>query len=155
MLLNVLVIDDDRCVRAVIASTLTRLGYEVRMAEDSGRGVRLLDEAPADLVIVDISTPQVVSIDLVAMLKARHYPRKVVAVSGGGRFGGAEALRRAMNCGADAAFLKPLSMSAVAEIVGRLLEELDGELVRGRRTKPCRPPATPLRNPASTSTSRR
>jgi signal transduction histidine kinase len=55
---NVLVIDDDASVRNLIVECLQILGYAVRQAEDGESGLRLLQEQPPDLLMVDFIMPK-------------------------------------------------------------------------------------------------
>ncbi|ANN80742.1 hybrid sensor histidine kinase/response regulator [Bordetella flabilis] len=55
---SVLVIDDDAAVRNLIVECLLILGYEVRQAEDGEIGLRLLEERPPDLLMVDFIMPR-------------------------------------------------------------------------------------------------
>ncbi|ARP88150.1 response regulator [Bordetella genomosp. 9] len=55
---NVLVIDDDPSVRNLIVECLQILGYEVRQAADGEAGLKLLQEQPPDLLMVDFIMPK-------------------------------------------------------------------------------------------------
>ena len=54
MLTRILVIDDEAHSRTVLASTLSRLGFDVRAAENGRVGMKLFNAEPADLVITAI-----------------------------------------------------------------------------------------------------
>jgi DNA-binding response OmpR family regulator len=133
VLSNVLVIDDDPAIRSLIASTLSRLGYRVRTAEDGATGLRQFAAEPADLVIVDIFMPEKEGIETIIELRRRLAIPRIIAISGGGAIGGMEALQLARMIGAEAALLKPFSMSALVETVARLLEEAEQEQSAARR----------------------
>jgi DNA-binding response OmpR family regulator len=120
---KLLVIDDDAGLRAVIASTFARLGYDVRSAEDGRTGLAKFADEPADLVITDIYMPDVEGIQAILQLKAGRKAPKVVAISGGGGCGGLDALRLARGVGADATARKPLSMSGLVRLVQDLLDD--------------------------------
>ena len=115
---KILVIDDDAGLRTAIASTLARLGYDVRAADDGRSGLALFDEAPADLVITDIFMPDVEGVAVIVALKLRADPPKILAISGGGGF---DVLGLARAVGADAVAAKPLSMSNLVRRVEDLL----------------------------------
>jgi CheY-like chemotaxis protein len=55
---SILVIDDDPSIREYLTELLTDNGYAVRVAEDGGRAMALLEEAPADLITLDIEMPE-------------------------------------------------------------------------------------------------
>ncbi len=68
--LNVLVVDDDEAMRALLKLHLSNAGYCVALAEDAlVAGRRILNWTP-DLLIVDIDMPYMNGIDFVATLLA-------------------------------------------------------------------------------------
>ena len=54
---RVLVIDDDADIRALVAELLGRAGLSVEQAEDGRSGLRALHKTPPDLVVLDVSMP--------------------------------------------------------------------------------------------------
>jgi DNA-binding response OmpR family regulator len=54
---RVLVIDDDADVRGLVAELLERAGLSVEQAEDGRSGLRALHKTPPDLVVLDVSMP--------------------------------------------------------------------------------------------------
>jgi DNA-binding response OmpR family regulator len=54
---RVLVIDDDADIRGLVAELLGRAGLSVEQAEDGRAGLRALHETPPDLVVLDVSMP--------------------------------------------------------------------------------------------------
>jgi DNA-binding response OmpR family regulator len=54
---RVLVIDDDADVRGLVAELLGRAGLSVEQAEDGRSGLRALHKTPPDLVLLDVSMP--------------------------------------------------------------------------------------------------
>jgi DNA-binding response OmpR family regulator len=55
---RVLVIDDDDDIRGLVAELLERAGLEVEQAPDGRAGLRAFHQQPADLVILDVSMPE-------------------------------------------------------------------------------------------------
>jgi DNA-binding response OmpR family regulator len=55
---RVLVVDDDEVARATLRGVLERAGHEVSEAQDGRAGLRELYAKPADLVILDVSMPE-------------------------------------------------------------------------------------------------
>jgi DNA-binding response OmpR family regulator len=54
---RVLVIDDDADIRGLVAELLQRAGLSVEQAEDGRSGLRALHRTPPDLVVLDVSMP--------------------------------------------------------------------------------------------------
>jgi DNA-binding response OmpR family regulator len=54
---HVLVIDDDADIRGLVAELLGRAGHSVEQAEDGHAGLRALHETPPDLIMLDVSMP--------------------------------------------------------------------------------------------------
>ena len=54
---RVLVIDDDPDIRGLVAKLLERAGLSVEQAEDGRAGLRALHKTPPDLVVLDVSMP--------------------------------------------------------------------------------------------------
>lgn len=54
---RVLVIDDDPDIRGLVAELLLRAGFTVEQAEDGRAGLRALHRSPPDLVVLDVSMP--------------------------------------------------------------------------------------------------
>src|SRR5947199_6086952 len=55
---RVLVIDDDGDIRRLVAELLGRAGLSVEQAEDGRSGLRALHRTPPDLVVLDVSMPE-------------------------------------------------------------------------------------------------
>ena len=55
---RVLVIDDDDDIRRLVAELLERAGLDVDQAPDGRAGLRAFHQQPADLVILDVSMPE-------------------------------------------------------------------------------------------------
>ena len=55
---RVLVIDDDDDIRGLVAELLQRAGLDVEQAPNGRAGLRSFHRAPADLVVLDVSMPE-------------------------------------------------------------------------------------------------
>ena len=55
---RVLVIDDDADIRSLVAELLRRAGLAVEEAADGRAGLRALHKSPPDLVVLDVSMPE-------------------------------------------------------------------------------------------------
>jgi DNA-binding response OmpR family regulator len=55
---RILVVDDDRDIRGLVRELLSRAGYDVSEAESGKAGLRQFYAAPPDLVLLDVSMPE-------------------------------------------------------------------------------------------------
>lgn len=65
----ILVVDDDRNMRELLAHHLGQAGYRVLVAEDALVAGRHVLETPPDLMILDIEMPYMNGIDFLRLLK--------------------------------------------------------------------------------------
>jgi DNA-binding response OmpR family regulator len=66
---RVLIVDDEPRVREVVATYLTREGFETRQAADAEAAGRFLDDFKPDLVVLDVMFPGASGMDLLAGIR--------------------------------------------------------------------------------------
>jgi len=112
---TILVIDDQKPMRALLRDTLEGNGHEVLEASNGLLGLERYRERAADLIITDILMPEMNGLEMMLELK-RSFPNvKVIAIScGPEREGG---LHAAMLLGARQTFQKPFDMRALLDAV--------------------------------------
>src|SRR5581483_6801486 len=66
---RILVVDDERSMRELLAIVLRREGYEVLLAENGRSAVDLLAQEPVDLLISDIKMPDLSGVDVLRAAK--------------------------------------------------------------------------------------
>lgn len=109
---TLLIIDDDRVVRASIAAYLEDSGFTVLQAADGVEGFELFQSAQPDLVICDLRMPKLGGIELIRRMVELGSEIPVIVVSGAGVMNDAvEALR----LGAADYLIKPIEDLAVLE----------------------------------------
>ena len=54
---SILLVDDDQEIRELLETYLTRAGFQVRATADGASFRQALNEAPSDLVILDVMLP--------------------------------------------------------------------------------------------------
>lgn len=113
MSLQVLVVEDDREIRALLQSSLTAEGFAVRTAVSVSEATALLRHALPDLVLLDLGLPDGDGADLVREIRRRH-ALPVLVVSA--RHQEAEKVKL-LDAGADDFLTKPFS---VGELLARI-----------------------------------
>jgi two-component system response regulator PilR (NtrC family) len=66
---RILVVDDERSMRELLAIVLRREGYEVMLAENGRTAIDLLEREPVDLLISDIKMPDLSGVDVLRAAK--------------------------------------------------------------------------------------
>ena len=117
---RVLVVDDEKFIREILAEFLGMEGYVVRTAEDGHAALAELTRTHYDLVISDLKMPRMGGIELLSHI-ARVDPRALTIIMTG--FGTVETTIDAMKRGAYDYILKPFKVEEVIHIVQRGIEK--------------------------------
>ena len=118
---NVLVVDDDPSIRALIRLYLEGAGYGVVEAADGREAMALLDGQAADLVILDIFMPEMDGLEVLQVLRGHSTACKVMAISGGSAKIGMDLLGHATIFGADLVLEKPFGEATLLGKVRSLI----------------------------------
>lgn len=78
----ILVVDDDRTVRELVTSILSRGGHQVRVAASADEALRLLEDQPPDLLLTDIVMPGMSGRELADRLSKLRPDLRVLHISG-------------------------------------------------------------------------
>lgn len=118
---RIIVIDDDASLRLTIRRALEKEGHDVREADDGARGLALLAESSADLLITDVFMPGQDGIVTLLKIRKQHPGLKVVVMSGGAFDGRVDLLEDARVLGATRTISKPFNIEDVRRIVAEVL----------------------------------
>ena len=115
---NILDIDDDLAVRAIIEQMLKSAGHKVILAADGSEGIRQCRTEPPDLVITDIFMPGQDGVQTIVQFRKLlpHVP--VIAMSG---ITEGEMLAVAQTLGAVAVLKKPFEHEQLLNAVEKAL----------------------------------
>jgi DNA-binding response OmpR family regulator len=123
---SILIIDDDESLRTMAAYVLRHVGHTVIEAGNGKVGLELFNKGKADLVITDMVMPEMEGFEVLAEVRKRQPPVKVIAMSGGGLRKPVDNLRMAGHMGAKV-LSKPFSteqlIAAVDELIPRTAPE--------------------------------
>jgi CheY-like chemotaxis protein len=79
---RVLVIDDDPSVREVVRYLLEDFGYDCETAADGLRGLARFQEGDWDLVVTDLSMPEMSGWEVVEAIRRRSLTMPIVLITG-------------------------------------------------------------------------
>lgn len=144
MAASILIVEDEEPIQALLSYNLEAEGYKVRVTAQGEDVTSLLDEEPADLILLDWMLPGLSGIEVCRALRARPQTRAVPVIMLTAR--GEEAERiRGLATGADDYVVKPFSVPELLARVRSLLRRSNpqsvtdvlamGDLSLDRRTR--------------------
>ncbi|MFZ4439133.1 MAG: sigma-54-dependent transcriptional regulator [Syntrophales bacterium] len=115
---TILIVDDEESICKTLGGILTDEGYPVVTAASGEEALRVLEEEPPSLVILDIWLPGMDGIEVLKAIKAAHPHLQVVMMSGHGTI---ETAVKATKLGAFDFIEKPLSLEKVILVVNHAM----------------------------------
>ena len=103
-LARILVIDDEASIRESLETLLTLEGYAITMAVDGEEGLRTLDAASFDLLLLDLALPGQSGLELLPQIKLRHPELPVIMITA---YGSVDNVVEAIRAGAENFVQKP------------------------------------------------
>ncbi len=123
---RVLLVDDEAAVREIVAEHLLQAGYAVRTAVGGAEALSLIGGGwPADLLIADLSMPDMDGLTLVAEAQRRRPGLPAIVLTGFATDAAEIAMRGAVS-GSFSLLRKPIDGVALAEHVAALLAGAEG-----------------------------
>jgi two-component system, OmpR family, KDP operon response regulator KdpE len=114
---RILVVDDEPQITRVLRTTLSSHGYEIRVANDAEAALDVVSDWTPELIITDLSMPNMSGIDLTKKVRAKsEIPVIVLSVRGEER-----SKIEALDAGADDYVTKPFNMN---ELLARVRANL-------------------------------
>jgi len=117
---RVLIVDDEKVIREILADFLTLEGFRVSTAQDGMAALEILDGNHFDMVISDLKMPNMGGLELLENIQNHHENVLTVIMTG---FGTVETAIEAMKKGAYDYILKPFKVEEVVHIVHRGIEK--------------------------------
>jgi DNA-binding NtrC family response regulator len=114
-----LVVDDDQVARELLAETLAREGYRVRVAGGGEEALRLAGTEPFDMALVDLRMPDLDGLAVLKQLAMIQPDLPVVILTA---FATIETAIEAVNAGAFDYLSKPFRMEEIKIVVRRTLD---------------------------------
>jgi two-component system response regulator AtoC len=117
---RVLVVDDDRAVRAALSVNLNKAGFSVAVAENGEEALALVGEEEPDLVLSDVRMPGLGGTALLERLRAGWPDLPVILMTGQGSV---PAAVEAMRAGATDYLIKPVRKDELLLVIDRALQD--------------------------------
>jgi DNA-binding NtrC family response regulator len=110
----ILVVDDEQNFVALLNWYLGKKGYEVRTALDGDEALRLIDERPADLAVLDIRMGPMDGLSLLDQLKRRLPDIKVIMMTA---YPTTAVIQKSYTNGASGFLTKPLDLEELLKTI--------------------------------------
>src|SRR4249919_1688059 len=130
---RILVVDDERSMRELLAIVLRREGYEVLLAENGRGAIEILEREPVDILISDIKMPDLSGVDVLRAAKRIDQDILGIMITA---FASTESAVEAMRLGACDYLTKPFDLDVLRMKVREKIEnrQLKQENVLLKRT---------------------
>lgn len=123
---KILVVEDDARLRDAVCETLRLAGFQVDSAENGNEALEKLERCEPSLVVTDLQMDGMDGMELINRLKSRSPGLPVVMVTA---HGSVQKAVEAMRAGASDFLLKPFQAEVLLEMVVRLLESTEPQMV--------------------------
>ena len=121
---RILVADDERSLRELLAIVLRREGYDVQLAESGDTALAALKRGPVDLLISDIKMPDMSGVEVLRAAKASDASVPAIMMTA---YASTETAVEAMRLGACDYLIKPFDLD---ELKLKVREKLDARQLR-------------------------
>jgi len=127
LIASVLIIDDDAEVRNMLRSILEDAGYSVESVDNGKHALRIAENLPFDVALVDINLPDIKGTELLGKLR-RLQPRMVkIIVTGNPSI---ENAVKALNEKSDGFITKPFDPQELLDMIRKLIAEKKNEYLK-------------------------
>ena len=122
---TILLVEDNEMNRDMLSRRLQRKGFEVAMAVDGRQGVEMAQAAPYDLILMDMSLPEVDGWEATRLLRAAPATRTVpiIALTAHAMAGDRD---KAIEAGCDDYDTKPIELDRLLGKIQTLLDRKPG-----------------------------
>ena len=132
---RVLVVDDDPLVCAAIEACLQRQGFETTVADGGESGLRALETAAFDVMLIDIFMPKMRGYESIRVFHERAPAVPLIAMSGYAfanlNSPAPDFLRMALELGASRCLRKPFTPVALLAVINECLAEAQSRFSSG------------------------
>jgi DNA-binding NtrC family response regulator len=119
---RILVVDDEKVMRDLVAKILGKAGHEAETAECGHAALDRLRAVHFDMVISDVKMPDMTGLELLKKIRQNHSPMAVVVMTG---HADTYTIKDALMHGADEYITKPFKHYEVVAVVERALWRME------------------------------
>jgi two-component system response regulator HydG len=119
--LNLVIIDDERCVREACREVAQSLGFNAFVADSAEHGYRMIESHSADAVLLDLKLPGADGLHALQEIKLRRPDAVVIVVTG---YATVQSAVQAMKSGAYDYVTKPFSLEELKLLLDRVAGHL-------------------------------
>ena len=116
---RILVVDDEKRIRDGCHMVLTQEGFEVAKAETGELGIKMIEEAHYDIILLDLMMPGLSGFDVLTHVKALHPDTVIIVITG---YATVEYSIEAMKKGAFDFIPKPFSPDQLRVVASKAIE---------------------------------
>jgi len=116
---RILVIDDEKVIREGCRDVLSLEGFEVVLAENGEQGLKMIEKAHFDVVLLDLMMPGISGFDVLSHIKTLHPDTSIIVITG---YATVEHSIEAMKNGAFDFIPKPFSPDQLRVVVFKAIE---------------------------------
>jgi two-component system, OmpR family, phosphate regulon sensor histidine kinase PhoR len=116
---RVLVVDDEERIQMACQRLLSQEGCDVAVAENGIKGLKMIDEAHFDIVLLDLMMPGMSGMDVLTGIKSRHPDTVIIVITG---YATLEHSIETMKKGAFDFLSKPFSPQELRVVISKAIE---------------------------------
>ena len=116
---KVLVVDDEDRIQKVCHRLLTQEGCEVALADNGIKGLKMIEDAHFDIVLLDLMMPGMSGMDVLTGIKARHPDTVIIVITG---YATQEVAELSLQKGAFDYLAKPFTPDELRQVIRKGLE---------------------------------
>ena len=117
---SVLIVDDEEVVRHAHMRSLQHTGCDARVAEDGNEAIRVMEQDPADVVLLDIRMPGLDGMAVLKTIKTRWPDSEVIVITG---YPTIESAKEAVRLGACNYIAKPVGPDDVVKAANEAMTQ--------------------------------
>ena len=111
---RILIVDDNREIRAILEEYLREEGYDAQGAGDGDEALKVHGEAPFDLIITDLNMPGMTGIELIKELATEGNTTEFIIITG---YASLDTAIEAVKAGAFDYIVKPFRIEELKVVI--------------------------------------